>query len=264
MESTDGLVAGCALGEVVVLGSASEPLFETPKSIFGRLMQFVERNDFHAILEVTRRTQTAGALHCKCKFTVMLGYDGYHRDFGPESPDEMTVTHATLLHYALCICKFDAAAALLVVHPEFLLDKCQVEFIKTTTTTRNLLLENCWSTIEITSFLCSLYAHSERSSDLDTDEVQSTLDEFRIVFLILSYCQCAGGYGLLFGQGRQAERIAAAGFDPDLFTKNVILRLKSLLPCDGEETQVEKEMEENALQEMAEGLPDFLQMEEGI
>ena len=240
MQSVDrpvrALLPGCARGEIVVPGTVSVPLPDTEADLFQMLMTCVEDDDFHAILELTRRDCTIVDSRRKCVFSVKLRdeqNDPGIPDSADAMPDEMSVEGANLLHYAVSIGKFDACAALLVVCPELLREQCHVAMIQNRSSTftydgitshtnaRTVLCVMTWSVIDFTSFFCGLYDTTLPIPGEQADEVQETLQQYKIAFAVCSICEFSLGYGLLFGYGPRERRIAQAGCDAEAFMHNL-------------------------------------------
>ena len=232
----DMLPAGCAVGCPVVRGTQAVLLPETRKDLFKVLMAFVDDNDFAAVLELARRGGEAVDLQRKCTFSVSLRPDTCTADLGDDCPDELCVTHANILHYALCICAFHAAAALLVVCPELLRGKCNVSMIRNERptpqarpTSRTELWAKAWYPSDIASFFSGLYSEAGPSPAGDEEQVDETREKYNIALVMLELFERDAEHMLLLGRGTQAERIASAGCDPDTFMLKLLARASLFL-----------------------------------
>ena len=147
------LPAGCARGEPVVTGVPSVALPAGGTELFNVLMSFVVRDDYYAVLELARRGgDSIGATH-KCGFTVALRPE-QGSSIAASCPEQLCVSDANLLHYAICINAFRAAIALLVVCPSVLHARCKV--VATNPATQKKV-EEFWGVSDLARIFCLLY-----------------------------------------------------------------------------------------------------------
>jgi hypothetical protein len=237
------LPTGCAMGYPIVKGVQARLLPETGKELFKVLMAFVEDDDFHALLEIVRRGGDRVDLKRMCTFSVSLRPEKCS-DFGKDCPDEVRVSRANILHYALCICSFHAAAALLVACPELLYGKCSVSMIRneratpqSTPTARQELLTCKWYPSDVASFFSGLYSQEGASPSADEHEVDETANKYDTALVVLDLFERDVQHTQLLGEGTQAQRIAAAGCDAEAFVNKLLSRACSVLGVPGVELQ---------------------------
>jgi hypothetical protein len=113
---------GCAVGVPVSASFAASALPEG-KEMSSVALSFVQRDDYHALLELARRGyQHALSGKKRCGFSLSLKPESCACDL----PHTFKVRGANLLHFAVCIGSFRAAAALIIVSPELLKGTCVV------------------------------------------------------------------------------------------------------------------------------------------
>ena len=142
--------------------------------------------------------------------------------------------------YALCICAFHAAAALLVVYPELLRGKCNVSMIRNERptpqarpTSRTELWAKAWYPSDIASFCSGLYSEAGPSPSGDEQQVDETREKYNIALVMLELFERDAEHMLLLVRGTQAERIASAGCDPDAFILKLGMRRNLFLMTPG-------------------------------
>lgn len=222
-------------GTIVVASTVAVPLPATEEGQYDILMRFVESDDHFAIMEMTRLGCNIVDHPRKCCFSVALWGEvrGLHE---LERPDRMRLTGANMLHYALCIGSFDAAASLLVVCPRLLREQCNVSMLQDVSTVntqdgitsvateQKVLWVKTWSAIHITSFFCGLYHRTETVTEQDEANVQETLQQYKIAHAIVDRCHNSSAYSMLFGYGSKEQRIASALRESPAFMYQLLLR----------------------------------------
>jgi hypothetical protein len=167
--------------------------------LFSMAMRMVQADDYHGLAEFARcgrhKVLTDGR---RCGFKIALNPE-FSGSCG--LPPSLTVNRAGLLHYAVSIGSFRAAAALLVISPDLAKTSCCVQ----TDTDEN----QAWSTLELARLFCELYANDGSDPDLS-----KTLQEFKTASRVLEACVADDCTSLPFlGLVTPQERIAAAGCD---------------------------------------------------
>ena len=180
------------------LSSVATPLPEGTV-LFSMAMHMVQADDYHGIAEFARcgrhKVLTEGR---RCGFKIALNPE-FSESRG--LPPSLTVNRAGLLHYAVSIGSFRAAAALLVISPGSAKTSCCVQ-----TDTEE---SHAWSTLELAQLFCELYANDGSDPDLS-----KTLQEFTTASRVLQACVADDCTSLPFlGLATPQERIAAAGCD---------------------------------------------------
>ena len=154
----------CAVGIPVVPGVPATPLPENGKGLFQVAMRFVERNDYHGLMELARcgiskvfDERRRCVFACDLKPSACMSFEGTEV---PPIPQCLDVRSASLLHYAVCMGAFDAAAALVVICPGFLQTRCNV-LLSSKESSKAVR----WGTADLIRFFCRLYSTAETSSD---------------------------------------------------------------------------------------------------
>lgn len=225
------LPPGCERGEVVVAGIAAAALPDTASGRFKVFTRFVEGDDFDGILELTRSSGSTVALERKFSFGIELT-SGQNNMIGSSDSHYMEVTDGNLLHYALCVGKFDAVVALLVVCPGFLSDRCQVSILRNVvccasgTTVSTVHSAKMWTALELIIFFRNMYVRLYQ--DL-TEDGRVLLDCYNCSFAIVMCCDYSSGYGMLFGDGSLGERMAAVVRNPGAFIDSLHRAARTIL-----------------------------------
>ena len=192
------LPKGCAVGIPVFASFPARPLPEG-KALLSTAMAFVQRDDYHAIMELARRgCSDAVTTTRRCGFALALEPDG---SLASELPSTLKVRSANLLHYAVCIGSFRAAAALLVVNPKLLKGTCIVEVDNR---------EEIWNAAELARLFCVLY----EGGDADA-EVQATSNMFEKALKVLELGEAHPDKLPYLNLRTVAERVRAAGIDSE-------------------------------------------------
>ena len=209
-ERANALPAGCARGGLVVTGVPSAAL-PGGTELFDVLMSFVERDDYHAVLEVARRGGNEIDFNVPVGFTVNL-----HKEAGRIAatvPDKLYVCEANLLHYAISTSCLRAAIALLVVCPAMLHAKCKV--VATNPATQKKV-EEFWRASDIARIFCLLY---DEQDDADTPAQAAAVSaqgaKYNQALLLLEIGQRSPANLPFLTLPRKAQRIAAAGCDAE-------------------------------------------------
>ena len=196
-----GLPAGCAVGTPFVAGT---PATEMPvgKGLLSVAMEFVQNDDYHGLMELARCGQDEVFEHKRrCGFSMTLM---------PESgsakslPTSLRVQGASMLHYAVCIGSFRAAAALLIVNPSLLRGTCKVTVGEAREMHR--AEEESWDALELASLFCELYDGSEADC-----EIQATRQMYEQSFRILELGLALPKRMPFLNLPTVQERVAAAG-----------------------------------------------------
>jgi len=198
------LPRGCVPGIPVSAGFAAMQLPED-SSLLPVAMSFVQEDDYHGILELAR----AGAVHAmaaqrRCGFALSLKPEGCVMS---DLPTSLRVRGANLLHYAVCIGSFRAAAALVVVNPSLLKGHCVVETIDDSCSSS--AHEEAWCAAELARLLCVLYI-----GDSDDEVLATSLlfeQALRVLEVGIDYPEQLPFVNLPTVQ----ERITAAGWDAE-------------------------------------------------
>ena len=194
------LPKGCAVGVPVSASFAARPLPEG-KEILSVALNFVQRDDYHALLELARR----GYKHAlsgkrRCGFSLSLKPEGCAVN---DLPHTLKVRGANLLHYAVCIGSFRAAAALILVSPELLTGTCVVSNER----------EEVWTATELARLFCVLYDSAD--SPAPTSHISQTSVMFELAVKVLELSETDSSKLPFVALPTVEERIAAAGCDAD-------------------------------------------------
>jgi hypothetical protein len=191
------LPKGCALGIPVLASFAATPLPQG-KALLSTVMGFVQRDDYHAVMELARRgCSEAVAASRRCGFALALEPEG---SLASQLPSTLKVRSANLLHYAVCIGSFRAAAALLVVNPALLKGTCIVTVDER---------EEAWSASELARLFCVLY----EGGKIDA-EVLATSNNFERALRVLEVGETHPAKLPYASLPTVAQRVRAAGIEP--------------------------------------------------
>jgi hypothetical protein len=194
------LPKGCAVGVPVSASFAARPLPEG-KEILSVALNFVQRDDYHALLELARRGyQHALSGKRRCGFSLSLKPEGCAVN---DLPHTLKVRGANLLHYAVCIGSFRAAAALILVSPELLTGTCVVSNEH----------EEVWTATELARLFCVLYDSAD--SPASTSDISQTSVMFELAVKVLELSETETSKLPFVALPTVEERIAAAGCDAD-------------------------------------------------
>jgi len=194
------LPKGCAVGVPVSASFAAKPLPEG-KDILPVVLDVVQRDDYHALLELARRGyQHAMSGKRRLGFSLSLKPEGRAAN---DLPHALKVRGANLLQYAVCMCSFRAAAALIIVSPELLKGTCVVSNER----------EEVWSATELARLLCVLYDSVD--SSVPTSDISQTSVMFELAVKILELSETDSSKLPFVALPTVEERIAAAGCDAD-------------------------------------------------
>jgi len=214
----DVLPAGCALGETVVKGVTCVALPSGGKELFNVLMSFVERDDYQAVLELARRSESVDFTR-KCGFTVALRPEGI--SIALSFPEQLCVCEANLLHYAICISSFRAAIALLIVCPAMLHVRCR---IVATSPSTNKQVEEIWGASELARIFCLLY--DERGNA----DVSATAAVYNQALPLLEIGERNPAKLPYLTLPSREQRIAAAGCDADATVAAFVAASRGYIP----------------------------------
>jgi hypothetical protein len=188
------LPKGCAVGIPVCASFAAQPLPQG-KGLLTVALGFIQRDDYHAILELARRGGADAITETRrCGFALALRPEGCAVS---ELPSTLKVRSANLLHYAVCIGSFRAAAALMVVNPKLLKGTCIVVVDNR---------EEVWNAVELARLFCVLYEGGEPDA-----EVAATSDMFERALRVLELCESNPEKLPYINLPTVAERVKSAG-----------------------------------------------------
>ena len=204
-EARPSLPKGCYVGVPVVAGTPARLLPEG-KALFQVAMSFVENDDYYGVVELVRASNGALDLKRKCGFSVAPRPEAGVID--ANFPRQLKVRAANLLHYAVCIGSFRAAAALLVVCPEMLQGKCFVSVVTTEGVAPEE--EQAWGPSALARIFCVLYAEE------GDDGVRTTGSQYICARRVLERGEEQLSQLPFVGHPTVAQRIAAAGVDPEV------------------------------------------------
>ena len=157
-----GLPAGCAMGVPFATGT---PVTEVPegKGLFSFAMNLVQDDDYHGLLELARcgRVDVFGHKR-RCGFSMTLMPEG---SAAAELPTALRVHGGSMLHYAVCVGTFRAAAALLIINPSLLRETCKV------CVGSDSGKEETWDALELAGVFCELYSGNDSDEEIRTMRV---------------------------------------------------------------------------------------------
>jgi len=205
--SLNPLAKNCAVGIPV---SASLAAIQLPEgnNMLTVAMNFVQNDDYHGILELAR----AGAVNAmaperRCGFALALKPEGCAMS---DLPLNLRVSDANLLHYAVCIGSFRAAAALLIVNPALAQGTCLVVTGHDTDTDTSHVHTEEWCAAELARLFCVLY-----QGDNDDNEVEETKFRFEQALTVLEMCDACPEKLPFVNLPTVQERVVAAGWDAE-------------------------------------------------
>jgi hypothetical protein len=198
------LPTGCYVGVPVVVGTAARSLPEG-KALFQFAMSIVENDDYYGVVELVRASSGTLDLKRKCGFSVAPRPEAGIID--ANFPRQLKVRAANLLHYAICIGSFRAAAAVLVVCPAMLQGKCFVSVVRTEGATP--VEEEAWGPSELARIFCVLYAEEGNPG------VRATGTQYNLARRVLELGEEQLSQLPFVGLPTVAQRIAAAGVDSE-------------------------------------------------
>lgn len=205
-----------AVGIPVSRGLPASQLPYDPVGLFNWAMHQVEMNEYHGLVGLEQcglgaciDERKLCVFSCHIKSGILKAGRRLGRKFVPQS---LRVQNANLVHYAVCLGAFRAAAALLVIRPAFLETRCKVEIVSRDASTNEM-----WSAADLVRFFCVLYSEE---SPADDGEQQAGTWPMRDLFMAAlpafehGEATCTARLPFL-GLPTAAERIAAAGFEPE-------------------------------------------------
>ncbi len=192
------LPKGCAAGIPVFASFPAKPL-PAVNSLPSVAMGFVQRDDYHALMELARCGHDQALKEKRrCAFALALKPDGCPSN---NLPSTLKVRSANLLHYAVCIGSFHAAAALIVINPELIKGSCIVSVNGA---------EESWSPAELARLFCVLYEGGEND-----DEVRATSAMFERALKVLELGERDPAQLPFVCLPTLHERMHAAGWNPE-------------------------------------------------
>lgn len=203
--SSHQLTTGCSVGIPVIAGFLAKALPQG-RALFHVALSFAEADDFHALIELARNSITPFEVKRRVGFSVMLR--PLTDSVGEAFPRMLKVRGANLLHYAICIGAFNAAAALLVICPEYLQGTCTVcecradeEYIEE---------GESWGCSQIAEIFCVLYGQEDGGAD-----IAATGTKYRSARDVLKLGENDPSSLPFLGLHTAAQRVAAATGVPD-------------------------------------------------
>jgi len=125
-------------------------------------------------------------------------------------PLNLRVSDANLLHYAVCIGSFRAAAALLIVNPALAQGTCLVVTGHDTDTDTSHVHTEEWCAAELARLFCVLYQGGN-----DDNEVEETKFRFEQALTVLEMCDACPEKLPFVNLPTVQERVVAAGWDAE-------------------------------------------------
>jgi hypothetical protein len=192
---------GCAVGVPVCASFAAKPLPEG-KDILAVVLDVVQRDDYHALFELARRGyQHALSGKKRCGFSLSLKPEGCAVN---DLPHSLKVRGANLLHYAVSIGSFRAAAALIIASPELLKGTCVVSNER----------EVVWTAKDLARLFCVL--NDSANTTVPTSDISQTSVMFDLAVKVLELSETDSSKLPFVALPTVEERIAAAGCDADV------------------------------------------------
>mmetsp|Transcript_58829 Transcript_58829/g.138306 ORF Transcript_58829/g.138306 Transcript_58829/m.138306 type:complete len:298 (-) Transcript_58829:194-1087(-) len=192
--TNEQLARGCVLGISVPLG---QPVFVVPdENHMDLAVRSSIEGDNYKFLRYILTTEWASSMPTTCSFSVTVNRSNL--------PEEIVVTHASLLHYAICCGSLHAAAALIVAFPEQALETCQVEI---GVGEGSSVLT--WTALDFAWLLCNLYKAIDPQKRTAYDQAFATL---------LNLHKCIPEVSFMLEETPR-ERLLAAGDNPRTVVK---------------------------------------------
>jgi hypothetical protein len=204
-----------ALGIPVFRGLPASQLPDDPVGLFNWAMHQVEMNEYHGLVGLAQcglgaciDERRLCVFSCDIKSGILKAGRGLGRKFVPQS---LRVQNANLVHYAVCMGAFRAAAALLVICPAFLRTRCKVELVSSDASTNEM-----WSAADLVRFFCVLYSEESPADDGEQQaDARPMRDLFMAALPAFEHGEASSAPLPFLGLPTVAERIAAAGFEPE-------------------------------------------------
>ena len=133
-------------------------------------------------------------------------------------PQSLRMRNANLVHYAVSLGSFRAAAALLVICPAFLQMRCTVTIVWSRVSTT----EAQWSSSDLVRLFATLYS-VERSPQDASEQANVTRDQYTAWLPVLEQGEANLASLPFLALPTVNERIAAAGFEPDRVVQAFVL-----------------------------------------
>jgi hypothetical protein len=198
------LPKGCYVGVPVVAATPARSLPEG-KALFQFAMSIVENDDYYGVVELVRASNGTLDLQRKIGFSVAPRPEAGVID--ANFPRQLKVRAANLLHYAICIGSFRAAAAVLVACPAMLQGKCFVSMVRTEGVIP--AEEEAWGPSELARIFCVLYAKEGNPG------VRATCTQYNLARRVLERGEEQLSHLPFVALPTVAQRIAAAGVDSE-------------------------------------------------
>jgi len=204
-----------AVGIPVSRGLPASQLPADPVGLFNWAMHQVEMNEYHGLVGLAQCGLAACiderrlcVFSCDLKSGILKAGRCLRRKFVPQS---LRIQNANLVHYAVCMGAFRAAAALLVICPAFLRTRCKVELVSSDTSTTEM-----WSAADLVRFFCVLYSEESPADDGEQQaDARPMRDLFMAALPVFEHGEASTSPLPFLGLPTVAERIAAAGFEPE-------------------------------------------------
>ena len=135
-------------------------------------------------------------------------------------PQSLRMRNANLVHYAVSLGSFRAAAALLVICPAFLQMRCTVTIVWSRVSTT----EAQWSSSDLVRLFATLYSVEHSPQDASEQaNVQLARDQYTVLLPVLEQGEANLASLPFLALPTVNERIAAAGFEPDRVVQAFVL-----------------------------------------
>lgn len=237
---------GCALGVPVVRGTAAEAIADD-RALVSWAMQRIQQDDYHGLMELVRNGRhDVFSTKQRCSFSMTLRPE---RCEATSLPRTLNVTSANMLHYAVCIRSFSAAAALVVAHPKLLNGACKVHLnFADDAGGKECTRAETWCAVDLASFFCVLYGNKTfESSDADSEtweDICSTYEIFSTGQRVLEIAHSHPKRIPLLNMPTVEERVAAAGPFAEDAIAAFLAAEEDVCPAAQEEAHGEAEEEE--------------------
>ena len=166
----DGTNGNCALGVPVVSSYTATALPTDSEGLMLAAISLIQEDNYHGLLALGRyRLVDVFKESRRCGFVLRLKtLQGIHYPQG-----KLQMKGATLLHYAVGVASFRAAAALLLINPRFLGKTFKVHVGDVATAPARV---NTWTAHELALFLCDIYECEDMNTSGEAREGCFELD----------------------------------------------------------------------------------------
>ena len=191
----------------------------------------VEANEYHCLVAVAQAGLSASFDERQlCVFACDLKSGAHEASNSAQAParqglfpQSMRVRNANLVHYAVSLGFFRAAAALLVICPAFLQMRCTVTLVWSSVSTT----EAQWSPSDLVRFFATLYSVEHNTPDASEQaRLQLTRDQYSAWLPVFELGEASLASLPFLALPTVTERIAAAGLEPDCVVQAFMLAAK--------------------------------------